>query len=234
MPGCLEHTGVLSQLLRGAKVTYYSQFHLRISSGSVTSDWYRLKREIITGCTISATLFTLAMNMLVKSAKTECRRPVSISGVRQPPIRAYMDDLTVTTSSMTRCRWLLHGLERHIKWARMTFKSWKYKLVVLKRGMLKKYHFTIEGKPILLLADGPVNLGKWLCKALHDKPAIEKTRREFESWMARIDKCRLPGRFKAWLYHHSVLLRLIWPLQVYSVPISIIEKLEKNVSSFFH
>ena len=135
-----------------------------------------------------------------------------------------MDDLTVTTPSVTGCRWLLRGLERHIKWARMTFKPQKCKLVVLRRGMVKEYNFTIEGKPIPTLADGPVrSLGKWFCKALHDKPAIEKTRNEFGS----------PGRFKAWLYHHSVLPRLLWPLQVYSVPISIVEKLESSVSSFF-
>ena len=50
--------------------------------------------------------------------------------------------------------------------------------------------------------------------------------------MARIDKFEFLGRFKAWLYHYSVLPRLLWPLQVYSVPISIVEKSERNVSSF--
>ena len=158
IPGCLEHTGVLSQLLSESRrskgdlsvvwldqanaygsishklvhevlvrhyvpdsireliMDYYSQFHLRISSGSVTSDWHRLERGIITGRTISATLFTLAMNMLMESAETECRGPISISGVRQPPIRAYMDDLTVTTPSVTGCRWLLRGLESGPEW----------------------------------------------------------------------------------------------------------------------
>lgn len=31
------------------------------------------------------------MNMLVKAAETECRGPLSKSGIRQPPIRAFMD-----------------------------------------------------------------------------------------------------------------------------------------------
>ncbi|KAI4881119.1 hypothetical protein NFI96_020517, partial [Prochilodus magdalenae] len=38
------------------------------------------------------------MNMLVKSAEVECRGPLSRSGTRQPPIRAFMDDLTDTTA----------------------------------------------------------------------------------------------------------------------------------------
>ncbi|KAK7919075.1 hypothetical protein WMY93_010359 [Mugilogobius chulae] len=42
-----------------------------------------------------------AMNMIVKSAEPECRGPKSKSGQRQPPIRAFMDDLTVTTESVS-------------------------------------------------------------------------------------------------------------------------------------
>ena len=96
MPDCLEHTGVLSQLLREARrnkgglavvwldlanaygsiphklvhqtlvrhyvpdiireliMDYYSQFHLRISSGSVTSDCHRLDRVYYLGHTLYA------------------------------------------------------------------------------------------------------------------------------------------------------------------------------------
>ena len=112
---------------------YFNQFQLRISSESVMTDWQRLERGI-TGSTISAARFTLAMNMFVKSAETECCGHISSSGFRQPPIRAYMDDLTVTTTSATRCIWLLRGLERHIEWARMSFQPRKCESVVLKRG----------------------------------------------------------------------------------------------------
>ena len=117
MPSCIEHTGVVSQLIREARensgnlavlwldlanaygstphkvveealrryhvpsslsnliLDYYYNFNLRITSGPKTSDWHRLEREIITGCTISATLFSLAMNMIIKSAEVECRGP---------------------------------------------------------------------------------------------------------------------------------------------------------------
>lgn len=140
VPGCLEHTGVVTQLLREARenkgdlvvlwldlanayssmphklvletlerhhvpaavrdliLDYYGDFSLRVSAGSTTSEWHRLEMGIITGCTISVILFALAMNMLVNSAEPECRGLKSKSGIRQPPIRAFMDDLTVTTS----------------------------------------------------------------------------------------------------------------------------------------
>lgn len=68
------------------------------------------------------TLFALAMNMIVKSAEVECRGPLTKSGVCQPPVRAFMDDLTVTTTSVPGSRWILQGLEKLITWARMTIK----------------------------------------------------------------------------------------------------------------
>jgi hypothetical protein len=75
---------------------YYNGFSLKFSSRSTTSEWHELRKGIITGCTISVILFALAMNMLVKSAEEHCRGPLLKSSVRQPPIRAFMDDLIVT------------------------------------------------------------------------------------------------------------------------------------------
>ena len=101
MPGCLEHTGVLTHLLREAKENkgdltvlwldltnaygsmphklveealnrhhvpqsvcdlisdYYNNFRLRACSSTVTSEWQTLEKDIITGCTMSAVLFSL-------------------------------------------------------------------------------------------------------------------------------------------------------------------------------
>lgn len=117
VPGCLEHTGVVTQLIREEResggdlavlwldltnaygsiphklvevvlekyhvpqkvkhliLDYYDRFSLRVSSGQMTSDRHHLEVGIITGCTISVTLFALAMNMLLKAAEPECRGP---------------------------------------------------------------------------------------------------------------------------------------------------------------
>lgn len=71
------------------------------------------------------TLFSLAMNMLVKVAEPEFYGPLSKSGVRQPPIRAFMDDLTVTITAVPGARWILQGLEKIMAWARISFKPAK-------------------------------------------------------------------------------------------------------------
>jgi len=63
---------------------YYNSFSLRYFAGSTKSEWHNLEKGIITGCTISVILFSLAK-----------------SGIRQPPIRAFMYDLTVTTKHLS-------------------------------------------------------------------------------------------------------------------------------------
>ena len=85
----------VSELIRD----YFTNFQVRVLSKTF-SEWHTLEKGIITGCTMSMVLFLLATNMLVKAAEVKCRGPLSKSGVRQPLIRAYTDDLTVTTTSI--------------------------------------------------------------------------------------------------------------------------------------
>ena len=146
MPGCIEHMGVISQLLKDVKkdkgdmailwldlknayrlilhslveealkhhhvlnkitkliVDYYNNFQMRTVSGNTKLTWHTLEKGIITGCTILANLFALAMNMLIKAAEVECRGPTIRSGLRHPAIRTSMDDMTITTTSVIGAR----------------------------------------------------------------------------------------------------------------------------------
>lgn len=97
VPGCLEYTGVVTQLLRDAMEnrgdlsvlwldpanTYGSMLHKLAQE--------MLKRYHMPDCTISVILFALTMNMPVKSAEPECRGPKSKSLICQPLICAFMD-----------------------------------------------------------------------------------------------------------------------------------------------
>jgi hypothetical protein len=139
--GCLEHTSIISQLLREAKEEkgdvaiiwldlanaygsvphmlvedtlgryhvpdkirkilqqYYKGLKFRFSVGQYTTSWHDVEKGIPAGCTVSVILFSAAMNMLMKTAEKECRGPVTRSGIRQLPGRAFMDDMTVTTKT---------------------------------------------------------------------------------------------------------------------------------------
>jgi len=91
------------------------------------------------------------MNMLVKSAETGCRGPLSKSGVKQPPIRAFMDDLTVPTKALPVASWILQGLEGLMTWVRMSFKPTKSQSLVMNRGKITdQFRFRLREDHICL------------------------------------------------------------------------------------
>lgn len=65
----------------------------------------------MTGCTISVILFVAAMNLMVKSVEKTKWGAVLSNGIQQVPIRAFMDDLTITARSVAEGRWILEVVE---------------------------------------------------------------------------------------------------------------------------
>lgn len=52
-----------------------------------------------------------------------------------------------------------------------------------------------------------------------------------EEWL-RTEKTGLPGKFKACLYQHILLPRLMWAPTVYEVPITCVEGLERKINKY--
>ncbi|KAK0148843.1 hypothetical protein N1851_010754 [Merluccius polli] len=103
---------------------------------------------------------------------------------------------------------------------------------VEKGKVTNKFHFTLSGTQIPSITEKPVkSLGKVFDCSLKDTAAIHATNLELEAWLATVDKSGLP-KFKAWIYQHGILPRILWPLLIYEVPISTIEGFERRVSRF--
>jgi hypothetical protein len=213
---------------------YYSDFQLRFTANDFVTEWHKLEVGIITGCTISVILFATAMNLISKSAEAECRGPVTLSGMRQPPIRAFMDDLTVTTKAVTGARWLLTGIQDIISWARMEFKPTKSRSLVVKNGKVtNKYRFRVADIEIPTITEKPVkSLGKVFDSSLSDKDSIKQTTQQLTDWLSTIDRSGLPGKFKAWIYQHGLLPRILWPLLVYEFTMTTIDEYERKISGY--
>lgn len=80
--------------------------------------------------------------------------------MRQPPIRSFKDDHTVTTSTVPGASWILQGLEKLISWARMSFKPPKSRSLVLKKGkMMDKFRFRL-GEDLILSVTEKTVLGR--------------------------------------------------------------------------
>ena len=211
---------------------YYENFYLRFSCNKGTSGWQRLEKGIITGDTISVILFASAMNMLVKTAETECKGPVMNSGIRQPPAKAFMDDLTVATTYTIQTRWLLSGLESVIKWARMKFNAAKSRSLVIKNGkVFNRLRFRVDKELIPTLSEKPIKcLGKTFDDTLKDGNNVKCMGEQLDKWLEVIDKSELPGKYKVWCYQHGILPRVLWPLMIYDCAIGTVEAMEKRIS----
>ncbi|XP_075904972.1 uncharacterized protein LOC142903304 [Nelusetta ayraudi] len=121
-----------------------------------------------------------------------------------------------------------------ISWARMSFKSAKSRAMVLKKGKVAdRFRFFVNGSAIPSITEKPVkSLGKTFDCSLRDSVSIQITIKELETWLAAVDKSGLPGKFKAWIYQHGVLPRVLWPLLVYKVPLSTVETLERKIRGY--
>lgn len=77
--------------------------------------------------------------------------PETTFAQHQPPIRAFSDDLKVSTESVPGCRWILQGLKKIVKWAQMCFKPAKSRSLVLRKGKVEdNFRFNIEGTAITI------------------------------------------------------------------------------------
>ena len=86
--GTIPHS-LIMQTLRRAHVpedvcslveSYYGDVKIRFTTKDFITDWQKVEKGIITGCTLSVILFALTMTLLVASAKKTTKGPKSETG----------------------------------------------------------------------------------------------------------------------------------------------------------
>ena len=272
--GCLEHTALLSQLIREAKAekknlvitwldianaygslphdviqkalvkahipenarnlieSYYSDVKIRFSTKSFTTEWQRVEKGIITGCTLSVILFALTMSWLVESAKNVTKGPKTSSGQRQANSRLFMDDITGATETVPQTRYLLSSVEGKLRWAGLSARAKKCRSLVIVRGKVKKRLLKIGGEVITPIQELPIkHLGKQYNETLNEREQIEYTVKQAASDIKKIDRCKIPGRYKAWILQHMMMPRIMWPLSIYNVPLTTVESLQTRITA---
>ena len=272
--GCLEHTSLLSQLIREAREgrknlvvtwldianaygsiphslimgslrkahvpeeevslveSYYSDVQIRFSTKGFTTEWQKLEKGIVTGCTLSVILFSLAMTMLVASAKNETKGPKTESGQRQENARLFMDDIATTTENLVQTKHLLDNLARKLEGGGLEVRPDKCRSLVLIKGEISRRMPEINGSVISSVADKPIKyLGKIYNGSLNDREQTEETGKELRRNLKKLDRCRVPGKYKAWMLQHMVLPRLMWPLTIYQVPATKVTEMQRLITA---
>ena len=191
-----------------------------------------MENGIITGCTLSVILFALTMSWLVESAKNVTKGPKTSSGQRQANSRLFMDDITGATETVPQTRYLLSSVEGKLRWAGLSARAKKCRSLVIVRGKVKKRLLKIGGEVITPIQELPIkHLGKQYNETLNEREQIEYTVKQAASDIKKIDRCKIPGRYKAWILQHMMMPRIMWPLSIYNVPLTTVESLQTRITA---
>ena len=159
--------------------------------------------------------------MLVMTVKDETKGPKTTSGQRQVSCRLFMDDIATTAETTVQTKYLLQRLATTLNWAGLSVKPEKCRSMVIFKGQISTRAVDIDGKPITYITEKPVKyLGKTYNMTLNERRQTEETIKQAKKDLKKIDKCRVPGRYKGWMLQHMLLPRLMWPLSIYNVPAS--------------
>ncbi len=102
----------------------------------------------------------------------------------------------------------------------------------VKKGKLSDDRFKLSGEYIPTIKQKAVkSQGKRFDNTLKGTVATQETRDSVEWRLNRTDVSGLPGRFKAWIYQHVVLPKILWPLTIYEFTSNNVEQLENSINS---
>lgn len=114
----------------------------------------------------------------------------------------------------------------------MKIKPSKSRSISIVKGVLRDIRFYIRDDPIPTVSEQPVKiLGRWYNSSLKDKEQVQQLRQEIVNGLNNIDKTLLPGKLKLWCLQFGLLPRTMWPLTVYEVPLTTLEKKERTITS---
>ena len=221
----------IPQKIRSLLGNYYDSFVMRFSVSEYTTSWQPLEMGIPMGCSISPLLFVLAMEMVLRGAEDAGEGIALAPNQVIPPMRAYMDDVTILSEDSKNTKAVLDRLQDLIGWARMKFKAKKSRSLTLSGGNLKDDTFELAGEVIPTIRECPVkSLGRWYSSPITDQHRGVEIQKQVENGLEAIERTSLSGKFKTWCLQYGLLPRVLWPLQMYDVAISRVEKMQQKIS----
>ena len=154
-----------------------------------------------------------------------------MSGQRIVNASLFMDDIATRTENFVQKKYLLDKLVCNLKWAGLSIKPEKSRSLVIIGGKVSNKTPSIEGVPITSITEKSVKyLGKWYNKTLNEQEQAGEVLVELNQGLKEIEKTLVPGRYKAWIFQHMLLPRIMWPLTIYNVPESKVEEMQTRIT----
>ena len=211
---------------------YFNSAFMKFTVKNYTTKWQAFEIGIMMGCVISPLLFVLAMELILRGAANTSKGVMKNEHLTLPPSRAFMD-ITILVPSQISADGLLQRYDNLFTWARMKAKPKKSRSLSLVGGPVREIHFKIGGDKTPTVKEKPVkSLGRLYSIPLTDRHRGTEVQKIALKGLRSIDKTCLPGRMKAWCYQHGLLPRLLWPLQMYEIAISRVERIQQYSNKY--
>ena len=196
-----------------------------ITVKNYTTKCLALEIGIMMGYVFSLLLFLLALELILRGAANTSKGVMKNEHLTLPPSRAFMDDIAILVPSQITADGLLQRYYELFTWARMKAKPKKSRSLSLVWGSVREIHFKIGDDKIPRVREKPLrSLGRLYSIPLTDRHRGREVQKVALKGLKLIDKTCLPGKMKARCYQHGLLLRLSWPLRMYEIAISHVER----------
>ena len=217
----LERYGVHEHWISLIKA-YYSGIYSKSFSSSAPSSWHQHFKGIFAGCTLSIILFLAGINVIIEYAILSKAPPFIYSGkVSLPLVRAFMDDMSLMSSSVPGANDLLSLSTTVLTWADISYRAHESpSIVIIKGRSMNSTPFSIE-KPstptdfsnfIPSIHSQPVKfLGHIIDGSLSDRKSVSELEKKLFSGLKIIDRSPFKGGQKLWILQHLLVSRIQWP-----------------------
>ena len=211
---------------------YFRRFRLRLSTSTCSTEWFNLRVGIAMGCSISPILFVLAMQLLLGSIASRVQDVYLGKGIFMPSIKAFMDDTTLILNHCGEMRRILQNFNDLLSWCGMKFKPTKSRSLSLRHGEIDGFvSFSVAGCEIPTIQQEPVkSLGRWYNVSMNDVNRSSIVLQGLVEDLRKINSTELQGKFKVWLVQFVLIPRLLWPLTIYEICLSHVERMEKKMN----
>ena len=142
--------------------------------------------------------------------------------------------ISILSSKESTTRKLIRFKDELMIWCRMKFKPQKSRSLSLRRGKLNQnVNFEICAQRIPTVSDLPLkSLGRWHDESMKDTNQVKDTSKTLQEGLLKIDRCPLQGKYKVWCLQHVFIEMLLWPLLVYEISTSAVEKMEAKINKY--
>ena len=109
----------------------------------------------------------------------------------------------------------------------------KSQSISIAKGKLKNVKFCIGDAPIPTVSEQPIqSLGRWYDASLRNTYQVQQIRQDITNRLENINKTLLPGKLKLWCLQFGLFPQVMWPLTIYEVPITTVEKMEQTITLY--